>query len=183
MTEGISEKFSKKKRGRPRIMHDRMYQFLKSTSPEDSERTIQSYYHFITALSWLQDEDKNPLPGLEWLFQERPVKGAGVLKQTILSELGRFPDPASAYEAALSLCEWKPSTSVALPWLRRRRQSLKGKHTVAVGKAKDLEEVLLTALNRFIARYPDTSKEVIEEALRLVWSDVVTYHETEESHD
>ena len=175
MTEPITENFSKngkRKRGRPGVMSPDQKAVVQALYPDKGSRSLVNKWHGITAQLWLGERED-----CAWLFE---VDDKGDYKrETLHTELGRFPTAQSAYDAAMALCRDKPTVSAALPALRRWRQEAQGKTFDWCGDVDMLQHELLNALNAYLQRYPDMMPDDVIQALRGVLGKVIAHYEAQ----
>jgi hypothetical protein len=86
--------------------------------------------------------------------------GAGRLRHTIMSELGRIEDAQVMRAAAALVCANKPTAREAVVMLRRFRT---GKESP--GGAIGLTTALTACLNDYLARHPGTTWQVVRAAV------------------
>lgn len=89
MATVVSENVSKK-RGRPKMFSSSELALARSLNPEvATERQRQNVLYRQVAICVIDDDEQ-----CRWLWdRESNMRGDGVMKATILSELGRIPDP------------------------------------------------------------------------------------------
>jgi len=113
-------------------------------------------YHQVALVALGAGDD----PRFEWLVGTAPDWRG--MKRGILSELGRLLEEELIREVALELCQRKPTRREAIAYIRRVR----GVRKEPTGEA--LAHRLLRTINEFIADYPDTTWQYIEEQIELV---------------
>ncbi len=154
------ENFSeKKKRGRPPVFAPEFTKHLRNFFPEASPRSLINQAYAAKARIWLGDDER-----FQWIFE---ADHRGRLKrQSLEYELGRFPTAEDATEAALWLCEHKPTVKDGMTVIRRWRLSLEGKEQQLEGDPIQLANELIDTVNAYLKRYPKTSHETILEAMQ-----------------
>lgn len=173
-TETVSET---RKGGRPRVFSEGLEAFMRPAGMFDgcASRhgvTNRWYQHRAFEVLFMPDGgslDPERQERFRWLLDPEKER-AGVpraVRTTLLQELGRFADDGVMLEAADVLCETKPKTKAGVAWLRRVRLG-----TPPRGDALQLANELITALNGYRARYPETTREDMLAALAMVGEQV-----------
>jgi hypothetical protein len=101
-------------------------------------------------------------PRFEWLVStpEAINSGHGKLKVTILVELGRIEDDEDLKAIAEKVCKQKPKAKEAEAMVRRWRTGKAPK-----GDAVGLTRALITCINGYLDRHPDTTWQMVRGAL------------------
>ena len=152
----IKEAVSKmKKRGRPEVFPE-FLQCVRAIYPDvKTKRGLQNKAYQAIAGRAIGDD-------FPWLWD----KSKGTIQVSILSELGRLEDPEVIRAFAKELCKKKPGAKKAVILIRRHR----------VGEMKPdplkLSNELIHTLNHYLSRYPGTTTEMINDALRTVYHQV-----------
>ncbi len=122
----ILENFSKKKRGRPRLLSLEYETALKQlyAGIVNTRRSLQNKSYEARASGLLQEYPDRFL----WLRdKQKSEKGMPkALKQTILSELGRIDEDSVLLQMADLICEKRMATGEAVGWIRIIRRQDKG---------------------------------------------------------
>lgn len=173
ITEATSEKDARP-RGRPRLFSDRWENWTRGEGfCGKTHRAAAERWYGCEAWGILRPDadDKEREARFGWLCNnDKP-------RWTLLAELGRIGDPATVEEVAEVLCEWRPTTKAGVAYIRRVRL---GKP--ARGEVLDLTNELITAVNGFMARFPETTSMDVLDALEGV-GDVVRRAEGEDRHE
>ena len=120
--------------GRPRIIPPEVEEEIARNAPHVRTRRGRQNLHFRALAEKVLADD----PQCAWL-----AEGPG--GATILSELGRFRDPAAMRKAARAVCRKRPKASEAVVMLRRRRTGRKVKGpSLATRLARTVEAYLGT---------------------------------------
>ena len=123
-----------------------------------TDRTRQNrVYHQIALVALGAGDD----PRFDWLTGTAGDGYRG-MQRTLLAELGRLRDDDRIREVALELCQHRPTRREAIAYIRRVR----GVRKEPTGEA--LAHRLLRTINEFIADYPDTTWQYIQEQIELV---------------
>ena len=120
--------------------------------------------HQVIAECYKADRDANA-----WAEYYIDPKRKDVFHGSILAALGRLDDPERILHMAREIAEKRVPTRAAVAWIRRCRFADGSR---AVGTAAQLRQELLRACNDFLARYPDTDRDGIVEAVDRFREDV-----------
>jgi hypothetical protein len=130
---------------------------MRNLFPEVGHRSVQNAWHGAR-VSQLRE-----YPEFAWLFEGR--------RETLHTELGRFPDTKSFVDAARWICQTQPKVRVGVAILRRWRLSLEGKEDFTTeGLPFELGRRIVNTINEYVACYPGTTPSVIVDALEMVRS-------------
>jgi hypothetical protein len=160
---------TKRGRGRPRAYNKDIVEFLIVTSGRRTERGAVEYDKASTVWGIIQDCYKADRKANAWAEYYIDPKGRDVFHVSIMSALGRLDDPDRILRMAREIAEKRVSTRAAVAWIRRCRFADGSR---AVGTAAQLRQELLRACNDFLARYPDTDRDGIVEAVDRFREDV-----------
>ena len=125
-----------------------------------TQRGKLDIYYRLKALSILGND-----PRVSWICDAAKLKTGekSAWKPGILSELGKIEDKENMLSIALDICELKPKTKDAIRMIRRTRLGPSKPGTVA-----GVHGAIINAINRYLSEHPDTSWDIIEEALDLM---------------
>ena len=149
-SETVSEK---PKRGRPSKFTKEERDWMRKLWFDRGPRSLNDHHYGARAGALLMHD-----PRFRWLCD--PEEGR--LRGTILAQLGRIEDDEDLREAALALCEHRPTTRVAVAALRRWRLGQSD-----TPDSDRLADELLRAIRDYVDRFPDTSSSQVLEALSL----------------
>lgn len=114
--DSVSEAASKKKRGRPRLIHPKL-EFWATMLWGDarSHQHVLNGEYYMRALDALKEKENGDLPKkYRWLVEPRP-------KITLLAELGRITDEEWLRGWARGVCRSKPKVKDAIAVIRNWR--------------------------------------------------------------
>jgi len=114
--------------------------------------------HLSESFHWLKDNS-----ACAWVVEQ--TRGGKFRRGTLLQELGQFPDKETALDAALRLCEHKPTVRAGVIYLRRLRLAYAGVEPKLTGDALDLTNLLIATINASMQRYPETTHRMLLSAL------------------
>lgn len=165
MNEPANNAPEAKRRGRPRLMDDTMFDFTASLPGEPvTPRHVQNLYYRQQALRKLT-HSANARQYL-WLCDGKALmagKAAWKQKawqQVLLMELGRIKDDKLFFELAAKLCEQKPRTRDGVLMIRQARLGVVEQHS----KFQLINEIVRLILD-FKKRFPKLSKQATRNAL------------------
>lgn len=151
--ETVSD-INKKKRGRPAHFIESEMVFKKLYPDIKTSRGLRNKVYQTLALGAIGTPPGDP--ALLWLWN----RDQNIVKQTILAELGRC-HPDDIVPLALEICNRKMKSVEAVSFIRQNR---------GVEKPEEcrLEMVIIKAINRYIACYPDCTYDEVHAALDTV---------------
>jgi len=166
--EAASEREGRKC-GRPPVFPSEYLEKLAVIYPDvKTHRHRVNLAYLARSMKLLKDD-----PRFKWLIDpERAIRGEpGSFRRGILCELGRIDNEDTVRVIALKICELRPKTKDAVVMIRRWRT-----RTVPAGDLWQLHDDLVSAINSYVTKYPDTT-----------WQDVlktlVVVHETVREHE
>lgn len=165
MSEGdaISEESSEKRgRGRPPLFSAMYESYMPMMGAKGCRRSCANLFYRMRAFGRLfvsdGDLDEARIERFRWLFDNTSEQSGR--KQSILAELGRIEDPDLLTEVADLLCERQPKARDAVALVRRIRLG-----RIPPGDTLQLANEIITTINAYLARYPDTSDAQVMDAL------------------
>jgi len=167
------EKFSEKKRGRPKVLDGENEKVMESVYYDAKSRRSLLNKHYSLIAFRILTSDQKVLPGYEYLFGGNDLNNANP-KETILTELGRLKDPELIRVFAQKICEDKMKTKQAVQQIRDYRLD-------RVGVKPDgdkLTSALIKTINDFFLTYPATTYEQCKDSLALAQILITTLKRT-----
>jgi hypothetical protein len=163
----VSEAVSKK-RGRPRVLDERVEPTFQKLFPElGSRRSLQNRAYSSHAASVLR-KVPDCLERYRWLFGERGADGA-TWRLGVLVELGRFRDEQSIVNLAEAICleakKRRLTTSEAAALVRRGRGKMLFDKELCRSSQDGIVSAICAALDQYQRKHPDTELQDILEAL------------------
>lgn len=156
MRRRVSEDSSEKSKrpGRPRRLTATDEALVSSLYPGRTRRTLMEKSYVGRAIAVLGLQGSEVEEPFRWLF------GAGVVRSTILAELGRIEDEELLRTVAAEVCKSRLSARTArerIRWVRTGRQT--------TGSWLELSASLEDTLNRYLAGHPNVTLADAEKAV------------------
>jgi hypothetical protein len=122
-----------------------------------TRRGRQNVIYRLRAVSILKEDSL-----FRWLVDpDRARQGVpGSWRPSILAELGRIEDREEMLSVALRICQLRPKAKEAVCVIRRARIGGSGS-----GDAVNLSQVIIRAINEYLAAHPATTRRQVHAAL------------------
>ena len=158
----ISEEFSEKKRGRPKVLSEKIEETLRGIGcyQQRTRRGRLNEHYFFECLSLFRGSDggfdSERAKRWNWLHYNTYGKGSGERwRRTIMAEIGRLRDRELMTQAADLICELKPSAREAVNMIRRWRVNGRSKPA----NCFDLGKALCRAFIEYRSAHADLAHE------------------------